>query len=413
MYEVRNVAHVEEGRSRCGAGSLPALMGGRESRLAAWQAAPQPACAFCNRGRMFGAVAVLELVFSMCCPVARAADTTAQWPPLPKKNGAVLIAAQKSPYYGERSVKVYLFYPGGTIEGVKESTGLFLSLHNWGGREHSGAPSPAALCSRYNTIAICVDYLQSGMGGPPKDGHPYDFGYLQALDALRGLFYVYDGLGRSGVRFSKGRIYCTGGSGGGNVTLMANKLAPRTFACIVDFSGMASLTDDIAYNLPGGSRLNAGYSKAPTHPNSLTKDAQEIRDPGHAAHLATAEELGSQCKVIVSHGVKDTACLASDKQRVVNGMRGAGFDVEAHFITDEDVDGKLIKNCGHSVGSRTSLLMHFADKYLSPKSDAMRVRQCVPDFECRDEKVAYRTAKGQYVISYKQGYPVGAFLPVK
>ena len=40
--------------------------------------------------------------------------------------------------------------------------------------------------------------------------------------------------------------------GGGNITLMVNKLAPRTFAAAIDMSGMARLTDDIAFNLPGG-----------------------------------------------------------------------------------------------------------------------------------------------------------------
>ena len=40
---------------------------------------------------------------------------------------------------------------------------------------------------------------------------------------------------------------------------------------LVDFSGMASLTDDIAFHLPGGSRLDAGYSQDPKSPNRLTQ----------------------------------------------------------------------------------------------------------------------------------------------
>jgi hypothetical protein len=46
---------------------------------------------------------------------------------------------------------------------------------------------------------------------------------------LRALHYVFDSL-RSGKRpFASDRIFATGGSRDGNVTLMANKLAPRTF----------------------------------------------------------------------------------------------------------------------------------------------------------------------------------------
>ena len=121
------------------------------------------------------------------------------------------------------------------------------------------------LANRLNVVVIGVDYLQSGTDDP-KSLLPYDFGYLQALDALRALWFVHDGLAKKKLPFASGRIYAAGGSGGGNVSLMCNKLAPRTFACVVDMSGMAKLSDDIAYALPGGSRLSARYSKDPAQP---------------------------------------------------------------------------------------------------------------------------------------------------
>ena len=63
------------------------------------------------------------------------------------------------------------------------TTGLFLTLHNWQGKNGGGAPSSKVLATRYNTICIAVDYLQSG----PATVEAYDFGYLQSLDALRAL----------------------------------------------------------------------------------------------------------------------------------------------------------------------------------------------------------------------------------
>ena len=327
-------------------------------------------------------------------------------PSLPLIDGSVVIPAQKFPYHkGKRTIRVYLYYPKGKLSAVNSTTGLLLTLHNWEGRNAIGAPSPKVLSSRYNTICIAVDYLQSG--APTVE--PYDFGYLQSLDALRALYYVWSELNANGINFSQRRIYCSGGSGGGNVTQMANKFAPRTFACIVDISGMASLTDDIAYNLPGGSILNARYSKDPESPAYLEKHMQEIRDIGNPIHLAMLKKMGNNTKIVVVHGVDDKYCLVSDKKRVVANMRKAGLDIDAHFLEEKDVDGKLITGTGHACGDRTAILIHFADKYLSEKSADMK-KNGKTDFEIKGV-IHYPTSNGYYSISYANGYPVGKFIP--
>jgi hypothetical protein len=170
------------------------------------------------------------------------------WPDLPQNNAAVEIPAQEWPRRAEpRSVRVLIHYPGGTLAGVKPDTGLMLTLHNWGGTDCVGTAAPQVLADRLNVVAICVNYLQSGKADAIEAAEPYDYGYLQALDALRALWIVRHGLQTRGIVFDDGRIYSTGGSGGGNVTLMANKLAPRTFTAIVDMCGMKKLSDDIAF----------------------------------------------------------------------------------------------------------------------------------------------------------------------
>ena len=88
-------------------------------------------------------------------------------------------------------------------------TGIMLTLHHWGGVDCAGTASPTILANELNVVAVCVNNLQSG---------PADFG-------------------------------------GGNITLMANKLARRTFTCVIDMCGMKKLSDDIAFALPGGSDL--------------------------------------------------------------------------------------------------------------------------------------------------------------
>ncbi len=336
------------------------------------------------------------------------AAETAAWPDLPEKNANALVPAQSWSFApGPRTVKVYVYYPGGELKNVGKQTGLMLDLHNWGGTHHSGTADPRQLADRYNVVAICVDYLQSGKWAETPG--PYDFGYLQALDALRALYFVYDGLERLEKPFAHGRIFSTGGSGGGNVTLMVNKLAPRTFTCIIDMCGMARLSDDMAFGLPDGSGLNAGYSRDPTSPRYLTKHEQELRFVGNPVHLATMKRLGNTCQVIVVHGTTDGSCPIADAQQMVANMQAARFSVEPYFLTPPDIDGKVFKSTGHPLGNRTLIVFHTADKYLSPEGRMALRRRRPCDFACRDEKVQYRTSNGRFVISYKAGYPVARF----
>ncbi|MCP4644218.1 MAG: DUF2920 family protein [bacterium] len=336
------------------------------------------------------------------------ASADAGWPALPEADGEVVIPAQEWPIVpGPRTVKVYVRYPGKSLANVTEETGLMISAHNWGNTAWSGTAHPEALAERFNVVAISLDYLQSGREW--KEHPPYDFGYLQALDALRALYLVFNGLDELDKPFARGRIYCTGGSGGGNVTLMANKLAPRTFACSIDKCGMAELADDIAYGEPGRTHLNARYSRDPESPQYLSPDGQALRHVGNPDHLAVMKALGNETKLLVVHGVDDASCPFEDKKRMVDHMIAAGLDVEPHYITKADVDGEIVKSAGHSLGDRTRIVFKFADRYLLPDSSERLIRKGKTDFERRDEEVRYETANGAYVISYTNGYPVGRF----
>lgn len=326
-------------------------------------------------------------------------------PELPTANGTVDLPTQ--PILGSsepRTVKAYIHYPSQKLDSVTPQTGLMLSLHNWGGTYHSGAPEPNRLANRFNVVVICVDYLDSGKAWK-NNNRGYDFGALQAIDALRSLHCVYSQLQQKNIPFHNGRIYSTGGSGGGNVTLMVNKFAPRTFACIVDMCGMARLTDDIAFNEPGGSFLNAMYSRDEGATNYLSPDAQAIRFIGHPDHVATMKQLGNSCQIISVHGEDDVACLAVDKHEMIDNMKKAGLTVEAHFLTKDKIDGKVFKSTGHSMGNRDLIVTQVGDQYMKTDSPTAAVRSGLTDFDRRDEQVRYATPNGAYVISYKQGLP--------
>ena len=335
------------------------------------------------------------------------------WPELPAANGAVLIPAQKWPQQpGPRQVKALVHYPGGKLENVKAETGIMLSLHNWGGEDCVGTADPQTLADKVNVVALCVNYLQSGKKESIDCPEPYDCGYLQALDALRAVWFVRNGLAIKKIPFASGRIYATGGSGGGNVSLMAGKLAPRTFACIVDLCGMKKLSADIAFHLPGGSDLNARWSRDPKSANYLSPDAQDIRFAAHPKHLVAMKQFGNSCRTIVVHGVDDTTCPFADAQELVVNFQAAGLSVEPRFIAKKDLDGEVFTSSGHALGNRTKIVLQGAGKYLTPGSSEVLTRTGNNDFDLRDELVRYRTPGGEFVISYAAGYPVGRFEPL-
>ncbi|MBI2424260.1 MAG: DUF2920 family protein [Candidatus Hydrogenedentes bacterium] len=338
-----------------------------------------------------------------------ALGTPEAWAPLPEENAAVSLPAQSWDHRpGSRTIEAHVYYPGGERSAVNAQTGLILTLHNWGGTGSIGAPDPQVLADAYNLVAITVDYLQSG---PYDSGHdaPYDHGYLQALDALRALHFVYSGLQRASIAFDAGRIYASGGSGGGNVSLMANKLAPRTFTAIIDLSGMARLSDDVAFNFPAGSELNAGYSRDPRSPRYLHPDGQLLRDLVYLPHLLRMKELGNNAKIVTVHGVEDTTCPFEDKRDMVDVMGRAGLDVVPHFIDAAQVDNEVFTDAAHSLGDRTRIVQRVADTWLNPASATCLRRQGPNDFDLRDGQVRYEGPTGAYIIGYEAGYPVGRF----
>ncbi|MEX0724842.1 MAG: DUF2920 family protein [Planctomycetaceae bacterium] len=349
----------------------------------------------------------ITLIFGFLSQPAIGAD----WPALPDENTAVEIPAQEWPLRpGERTVRVLVHYPHGRRDAVTAETGLMLSLHNWGGTDCAGTASPQVLADRLNVVTLCVNYLQSGKADSIDGPEPYDFGYLQGLDALRALWWVRDRLTAGGYEFDDGRIYSTGGSGGGNVTQMVNKLAPRTFTCVIDMCGMKKLSDDIAFNLAGGSDLDARWTRDPEHPYYLAPGHQELRFIGCPEHLWTMKRLGTSSKIVVVHGVDDTTCPFADAEEMVKFMRGHGIDVVPHFISKGDLDDSVFTSTGHSLGNRTEIVFRVAEKYLRPNSDEFLHRETPTDFERKDD-VRYRTSDGEFVISYRHGYPVGRFMP--
>lgn len=356
-------------------------------------------------GRLMGRMGLIALTIATTAMSVHAAES---WPSLPDRNGAVELPAQEWPQRpGPRTIRVLVHYPAGDVASVTSQTGVMLTLHNWGGKDCDGTANPGELARQLNVIALCVNYLQSGPKDSIEGPEPYDFGYLQALDALRALYWIRSALNDARRPFADARLFCTGGSGGGNVTLMANKLAPRTFACVIDICGMKKLSDEIAFNLPGNGGLNARWSRDPASTSYLSRDQQELRFVGNSDHLAAMKRLGNATRILVVHGVDDTVTYPHAVEMVQN-MQQAKLNVEPHFITKDRVDGTTFTTTGHALGNRTRIVLEVAGKYLEPGGQNAILREGPTDFDRREE-IWYPTSGGEFVISYRDGFPVGRF----
>ena len=168
------------------------------------------------------------------------------------------------------------------------------------------------------------------------------------------------GLRAERIDFASDRLFATGGSGGGNVTLMAWKLAPRTFTAVVDMCGMKKLSDDIAFNIPGGSDLNARYRRDPNHPFALTRDHQELRWLGNPDHLQVTATLVSPTKIVTVHGVDDRTCPFADAEEFAAAAGAKGLDIHAHFVDTRQLDGEVFTSSGHALGNRTEIVFQVA-----------------------------------------------------
>ncbi len=333
-------------------------------------------------------------------------------PILPKNSETVEIPAQEWPLKpGERSIKVHVRYPGPNraIGGVNRKTGIMLSLHNWGGTGFIGTADPDFLADHYNVIVVGVDYLQSGPW-PEQAPYPYDFGWFQALDALRALHFVYNGLLSEKIRFAKDRIFVTGGSGGGNVSLMANKLAPNTFAVVVDLCGMKKLSDDIAFGLPGGSELNARYSQDAASPFYLGPGEQKFRFIGNPGQVAQWKEQGGRAKIVTVHGVTDDVCPYQDALEYAENLKAAGVDLDFVPVTEEMIDNQTFVSTGHNLGVHALIVDRFAGEFLSPTGGRASRLSGPNDFE-RKSVIRYQTEDGEWVIDFSKGAPEGRFVP--
>ncbi|MFM8285599.1 MAG: alpha/beta hydrolase family protein, partial [Planctomycetaceae bacterium] len=87
------------------------------------------------------------------------------------------------------------------------------------------------------------------------------------------------------------------------------------------------------------------------------------------------------------------------------------LDVVPKIVQAADVDGQVFASTGHSLGDRTAIVFRVAGEVIEANA-ARPLRRLTPtDFERPGHVVRYPTTRGEWVISYQDGPPVGEFVP--
>ena len=193
-----------------------------------------------------------------------------------------------------------------------DDTGLMVMLHGWGGDYHQYDAYCEDWRNRYNCVMVQVNYR-----GSSDASTPYDFGKYQAIDVLRCIHRV-----RKGCTINDQRIFGWGGSGGGNVILQCAKMAPNTFALIMEHAGITHPTSaaDMKAGWDRPDRAGGWQGTALGGTKEFPPPERLVRDPVYHAGLFNT-------KVYVFHPDLDTTVGVQHGIQMAYGLRAAGKDV--------------------------------------------------------------------------------------
>jgi hypothetical protein len=136
---------------------------------------------------------------------------------------------------------------------------------------------------------------------------------------------------------------------------------------------------------------------------------REIRDFGHPLHCRLLHEANPALKIVIVHGVEDASCPVLPKILQYHNMLAVGLDVDAHFLTQFDVDGVAVTTTGHPVGDREQVVIKYADVYMREDAPLAKSTAAPSDFTRRGT-FDYPTGKGKFTITF-DGPPTIEFTP--
>ncbi len=202
----------------------------------------------------------------------------------------------------------------------------------------------------------------------PTKNEYQNFGLLAALDhifAINDLFIRYPRIPKT--------IYAIGSSYGGYIANLISKLAPCTLNAVFDNSSWAApnlqyikgqelgwyeMIGNLFPNVVLELNVISPWTHLPFMPNYFNEDRKQIRSfPEN--HLDAMGKAGNKKTIYrCVHAKVDKISNTEEKINFIKSLKTIGFDAQMEIYSEEDIDGRYIKNMDHGMG--LSMRLFFA-----------------------------------------------------
>lgn len=221
-----------------------------------------------------------------------------------------------------------------------------------------------------------------------------DYGVIQAIDLLTGIHAIREAL----PQLNSKRMHLIGSSLGAYLSHQVLRLAPNSFASLLDISGKPFLDEGYLIN---GHRRKSLIDTRNTRVTLVNDNIYSDHFPLSLSSIVLRNQLRGwdhECKARVRMitGIDDELVPISHKKTQLAGLLQTGANAELLVITDKEVDGKVIKHAGHSLGAEFyQLIRHYGDGLLQSTNDSIH-----GEFEKKTSHDLF-TDYGTYNISFQ------------
>jgi hypothetical protein len=183
---------------------------------------------------------------------------------------------------------------------------------------------------------------------------------------------------------------------------MVGKFLPKTIKGIFDISGPVFIDKakiQNGYKSKAFIDMNNTYISLITHspydPKNMggmevTEDMLDVRNASYPEHLQPSNRY-----TLFVTGERDHMVKLIDKEKQAKLFKSLGLKNELIIVRDSDIDGKMFKHSGHSLGGNVfGIFDHFFEKYFDQFIDNKA--------ETDIGKIEFKTTNGKYVINHYQ-----------
>lgn len=199
----------------------------------------------------------------------------------------------------------------------------------------------------------------------PYKNEYQNFGVLQAIDILTVLYHIKS-LGFSEI-INKKPVIAIGSSHGGYLANLLMKFSPNTFDTIIDNScyikpplnyivGFEQNKQSPEFtirnqNIDLSLFTLTNWTLQSNSPYQFNKSSYEIRDLSNDEQIKQLSNYNNKTNIISYHSTLDKISSYNDKKQYSINLSNYNYNYTLNTINSEDqIDGKLIKNLNHAMG---------------------------------------------------------------